>query len=194
MKRLAMVLSVVALAGCDLHLTDFGACDSPIEFTDQISAAGLTALIVDAEAGDLRVVGRSGINTVRVRARACATNRRTRDDIDFDLFQADGAARLISYVPSFDRAWLDLVVEVPIDFDVDIYHQAGHVEVETVYSVWINDTSGHIDIFDIETDVIIDEDGSGDIDVSNIGGDLVVRYNRSGRITYRNIGGRVFLP
>ena len=194
MRRLAMVLGVAVLAGCDLHLTDLGDCSSPREFIDEISATGLTALIVDAEAGDLRLVGRSGFNAVRVRARACATDRRTRDDIDFDLFRADGAARLISFVPTRDRAWLDLVVEVPADFDVDVYHQAGNVEVEDVYSVWINDTSGHIDIFDIDTDVIIDEDGSGDIDVSNIGGDLIVRYDRSGRITFRNIGGGVYLP
>jgi hypothetical protein len=189
-----MVLGVAALAGCDVHLTDFGDCDNPRDFIDEIGASGLTALIADAEPGNLRVVGRSGINTVRVRARACASNRSTRDEIDFDLFQSDGAARLISYVPSYDYAWLDLVVEVPIDFDVDVYHQEGDLEVEDVYSVWISDTSGHIDVFDIDTDVIVDEDGSGDIDVSNIGGDLVVRYDRSGRITYRNIGGGVFLP
>lgn len=192
MRRLAMVLGVAVLAGCDV--TDFGDCDSPREFIDEISASGLTALIVEAEPGDLRVVGRSGFNSVRVRARACASNRRTRDEIDFDLFQSDGAARLISYVPSYDHAWLDLVVEVPIDFDVDVYHEEGDVEVEDVYSVWIRDTFGHIDVFDIDTDVIIDEDGSGDIDVSDIGGDLIVRYDRSGRITYRNIGGGVFLP
>jgi hypothetical protein len=189
-----MVLGVAVLAGCDVHLTDFGDCDSPRDFIDEISATELTALIVDAEPGDLRVVGRSGINSVRVRARACSTDRRTRDDIDFELFRGDGVARVISYVPSYDRAWLDLVVEVPIDFDVDVYHQTGDLEVESVYSVWISDTSGHIDVFDIDTDVIIDEDGSGDIEVSDIGGDLIVRYDRSGRITYRNIGGGVYLP
>lgn len=194
MKRVAWLVGVVALAGCDLNVAGLGRCDNPIEFTDQISASGLIALLVDAERGDLRVDGRSGINSVRVTARACADDRRTRDDIDFELFSSGENARLISYVPNRDDARLDLFVEVPFDFDVDIFHFAGDIEVEDVYAVWITDESGHIDVRDIETDVIIDEDGSGDIDVFNIGGDLIVRFDRSGNIRFSNIRGRVVLP
>lgn len=194
MKRLAWLAGVVMLAGCDLDVVGLNDCDDRIDFTDEISAAGLIALLVDAERGDLRVEGRSGINSVRVRARACADDRRTRDDIDFELFSSGENARLISYVPDRADARLDLVVEVPLDFDVDVYHRSGDIEIEDVYAVWITDGSGHIEVNDIETDVIIEEDGSGDIDVWNVGGDFIVEYDSSGDIDYSNIRGRVLLP
>lgn len=122
---------------------------------------------------------------------ACSSDRRTTEDIDFELYRADGEARVISHVPGYDNARLDLQIEVPVDFDVAIYDTSGPIEVEDVFSVWVVDGSGHIDIRDIESDVIVDEDGSGDIDV---GGDFYVDYDSSGRIDYSNIRGVVRLP
>jgi hypothetical protein len=186
-------MAVTALAGCDLDLSDL-ACSDARNFSDEISATSLNALLVDAEAGDLRIEGRNGINEVRVYATACSSDDWTTDDVDFQLFRSGGEARLITDVPGYDNARLDLTIEVPVDFDINVYDLSGDIDIEDVYSVWVNDGSGHIDIFRVETDVIVDDDGSGNIDVNDVGGDLIVRRDGSGSISYGNVQGRVLLP
>jgi hypothetical protein len=195
MKRIAL-LGVLVLAGCDIDLSDLvDNCEYSRDMSDQISAAGIHSLLVDSDDGDVRVEGRNGSNEVRVFARACASNRRTLDDIEFDLIRSsNGSARVSSYVPSRDDALLELEIEVPPDFDIDIYDQAGHIDVENVYSVWLDDGSGDIDVFDIFGDVIVFEDGSGDIFAEDVGGDFIVERDGSGSIDYRNVRGRVRLP
>ncbi|MGQ0816012.1 MAG: hypothetical protein ACT4O1_16395 [Gemmatimonadota bacterium] len=193
MQRILGLMTVAALAGCDLDLSGLG-CAAERNFSDEISATTLNGLLVDAEDGELRIEGRSGINEIRVHATACSNDDRTTDDIDFQLFRSGGEARIITDVPRFDDARLDLVIEVPIDFDVSVYDTDGDIEIEDVFSVWLVDGSGHIDIRNIELDVIIDEDGSGNIDVDGVGGDFIVRRDGSGRIDYRNVQGRVDLP
>lgn len=195
MKKIAL-LGVLVLAGCDLDLSGLvDNCEYSRDLSDQISATGLHSLLVDSDDGDVRVEGRSGTNEVRVFARACSSDRRTLDDIEFDLIRSsNGSARIATYVPSRDDALLELDIEVPADFDVDIYDQSGDIDVENVYSVWIDDSSGHIDVFDIYGDVIVFEDGSGDIFAQDVGGDFIVERDGSGSIDYRNVHGRVRLP
>ena len=193
MRRIPGLLAVMALAACDLDLSSLG-CGEQREFSDEISATGLDALLVDAEEGELRIEGRTGINEVRVYATACSNDDRTTDDVDFRLYRSGGEARVITEVPGYDDARLDLVIEVPADFVADIYDTDGDIDVEDLYAVWIRDGSGHIDIRRIENDVIIDEDGSGNIDVDDVGGDFIVRYDGSGTISHRNVRGAVQLP
>jgi hypothetical protein len=192
MKRMLGLIAVAALGACDLP-SDLDCEESRSSF-DEMSATDINSLFVDDEDGELRIVGRAGINSVRVHATACANDRNTLDDIDFDFFRANGEINVISDVPGYDNARLDLLIEVPVDFDVSVYDTDGNVDIEDVFSVWIADGSGHIEVTEVVTDVIVDEDGSGDIDVRDIGGDFYVGYDGSGRITYRNIGGYVDIP
>ena len=175
MKRLALLFGALTLAGCDLNLSDLGYCEYSRDFSDEISASGLSSLLADVQAGDLRIEGHSGSNHVRVHARACARSRRTSEDIDFALQRDGGAATVTSHVPSYDDARLDLVREVPAGFDIDVYDGSGDIDVRNVYSVWI-------------------DDGSGDIYVEDLDGDFVVYRDGSGRIDYRNVRGLVQLP
>ena len=193
MKRFIGLIAVTALTGCDLNNLGF-ACEEQRSFSDEISATGVNALLVDDLDGELRIRGRSGINEVRIRAEACADDRRTADEIDFQLYRQDGEVRIISEVPNYDAAQLDLTIEVPTDFDVGVYDTSGNIDVEDVFSVWISDGSGHIEVNGIETDVIVDEDGSGDIDVRDVGGDFFVRYDGSGSIRHSGVRGTVRLP
>ncbi|HEX6558981.1 MAG TPA: DUF4097 family beta strand repeat-containing protein [Longimicrobiales bacterium] len=194
MKRLALLVGALALTGCDLDLAGIGMCEYSRDFSDEISASGLNALLADAQAGELRIEGRSGSNKVRVRATACASDARTADDIDFVLDYTNTSARVTSYVPGYDHARLDLVIEVPVDFDVDVYDESGDVEVRNVNSLWIDDGSGDIDARHIWYDVLVADDGSGDIYAEDLGGDFVVQRDGSGRIDYQNVRGRVQLP
>ena len=192
MKQFAWLGVVAVLSGCDI--VDLASCNDSDQFSDAISATGLTTLLADTEDGNIRIQGRSGINEVRVSARACSNDSRTTREIDFDLFRSNGAARLTSFVPSYDNARLDLTIEVPLDFDVDIFAGSGDLDISDVFAAFITDGSGDIDITDIEEDVIIDEDGSGNIDVDDVGGDLIVRIDRSGSIHYSNVRGTVQVP
>jgi len=194
MRRVALLVGALALAGCDLDLAGLGSCEYARDFSDEISASGLDALLADAQQGSLRIEGNSGSNMVRVHGRACASDARTADDIDFVLDRTSTAARVTSYVPDFDNARLDLVIEVPIDFDVDVYDESGDTEVRDVRSLWIDDGSGNIDARHIDFDVFVANDGSGDIYAEDVGGDFVVQRDYGGRVDYQNVRGRVLLP
>lgn len=209
-KTLVWLLALPMMAACSDY-DDLGGCRYDLDFSDAISAAGRTSVRIMADDGDLRVVGRPGLNEVRVFATACSSSDRTVDDIDFDLFGTGTSVELETFVPSRDNAHLDLIVEVPIDMAVVVYHAAGDIDVRDVDLVYINDDRGHIDVRNILFDVeIVDEsgdiyvynvdgsvdidDGDGDIHVEDVGGDLFVRFDTSGRITHRNVRGFVDLP
>lgn len=211
MKRtLVWLLALPLMAACSDY-DDLGGCSNDLEFEDAISAAGRTTLRIMADDGELSVVGRPGLTQVRVFATACSSSRRTVEDIDFDLFGTGTSVELETFVPTRDNAHLDLVVEVPIDMAVVIYHAAGNIDVRDVDLVYINDDRGHVEVRNVLFDVeVVDEsgdifvynvdgsvdidDGDGDIDVEDVGGDLFVRFDTSGRINYRNVRGFVDLP
>jgi hypothetical protein len=199
------------LGACDLDFDDLGGCSYEENFSDAISATGMTTLRVLAEDGDLEVVGRPGLNQVRVFATACSSSSRTVDDIDFVLYRNGSTVELETDVPLRDNAHIDIVVEVPEDMAAVIYHDAGDIDVRDIDYVYIDDESGninvrniffdveiidgsgHIDVFNVDGSVEID-DGSGDIDVDDIGGDFAVYFDSSGSIRHRNVRGRVLLP
>lgn len=210
-KHLVWLLTVPLLAGCDLDFNGLGGCSYDRDYTDVVSASGMITLRVFADDGDLEVIGRRGLNEVRVRAEACASDRRTVDDVDFRLFRSGSTVELESMVPHRDNAHMNFVVEVPEDMEVVIYHEQGNIDVRNVDYVYIDDQAGHIDVRNVYFDVeIIDgsghiyvnnvggsveiDDGSGDIEVEDVGGDLWVRYDQSGSIRYRNIRGIVDIP
>jgi hypothetical protein len=210
-KQLVWLLAVPLLAGCDLDLTGLGSCDYDDTWTESISASGISSLRVMADAGHLRIEGRAGTNTIRVRATACSDDRYTLDEIDFDVFHAGTELELETFVPRRDQSRLDLVIEVPADLAAAIYHAEGDIEVRNIDVVFIDDESGHIEVENIRFDVDIEDesgnmdiflvggdvtidDGSGDIDVDDVLGDLVVLFDSSGSIRHRNVRGRVDLP
>jgi hypothetical protein len=209
-KHLVWLLAVPLLGGCD-DVFGLGNCSYDQDFSDAISASGMTTLRVLADRGELEIVGRPGLNQVRVFATACASDSRTVDDIDFELFVSGSTIELETYVPQRDNAHINLTVEMPELMAAAIYHDDGDIDVRDIDLVFIDDESGHInvrniffdveirdgsgniDIFNVDGDVDID-DGSGDIDVDDVAGDLLVRYDASGSIRHNNVRGIVYLP
>ena len=193
-KHLVWLMAVPLLGGCDLDLSGLGgSCDYERNFYDETGAFDMATLRILADAGDLRIEGRTGLNEVRIRGRACSADRYAVDDIDFELFRTGSTLDLETYVPGRYRSRLDLEIEMPYDMAAAIYHQDGDISVRNIDVVFIDDEAGHIDVRGIYFDVDI-IDGSGDIDVEDVGGDLIVRSDRSGRIDYRNVRGQVYLP
>ena len=204
-------MALPLMGACDVDLNGLGGCTYDEEFSDAISAIGMTTLRVLADDGDIEIVGRPDISTVRVYATACANDRSTLDDIEFDLFRNGATIELETLVPARDNAHLDLVIEVPEDLAVALYSEDGDIDVRDVDFVYIDDESGHISVRNVFYDVeIVDEsgnidilnvdgsvdidDGSGDIDVDDVGGDFLVRFDSSGSIRYRNVRGVVDIP
>jgi hypothetical protein len=210
-KHLVWLLAAPLVASCDLDVGGLGGCRYEENFSDVISAGGMSTLRVLAGDGDLRIEGRPGLTQVRVFATACSSSSRTVDDIDFLLFYNGSTVELETDIPLRDNAHLDLVIEMPEQMAAAIYHDAGNMGVRDIDYVYIEDESGNIDVRNIYFDVeIFDEsghidvmdvggtveidDGSGDIDVQDVGGDLLVWYDSSGSLHYRNIFGRVQVP
>jgi hypothetical protein len=210
-KHLVWLVAVPLLAGCDLDLDGLGGCTYDEDFSDAISASGMTALRVLADDGNLEVIGRPGLSQVRVYATACSSSSRTVDDIDFVLYRNGDIVEVETNVPRIDNAHLNLTIEIPETMAAALYHEAGNIDVRDIDVLYIDDESGHIevrniffdveivdgsgdiDIFSVNGDVEID-DGSGDIDVDDIGGDFRVFYDGSGSIRYRNVRGIVDIP
>jgi hypothetical protein len=195
MKRnLVWLTAAMALTACDLDMTGIDVdCDYRDNFSDAIDARSATAVRIVAETGDLQVVGRSGLNEVRVRGEACAEDRRDLDDIELVVQRSGSTIRILGLVPSGSniRARLDLLVEVPDWMLVDIDHQAGDVEVQDVAGVAIFDDSGNIWVDNIDGDVEINDD-SGDLEVRNVFGDVLL-WDESGNADLRRIDGSVIV-
>jgi hypothetical protein len=152
MKRWLGLIAVFGLAGCDLDISDLAGCDYSREYTQRLDASFIGELLVDSQEGDLFVEGEAGSNEVRVHARACANDSRTLSDIDFELSRVSGRAELTTYVPAYDRSRLDLTIEVPRDFDVEIYDSSGDIDVRNVH------------------DLVVQRRGRGSLRYSNISG------------------------
>ena len=124
-------------------------------------AAAAIPLRVLADDGDIEIVGRPDISTVRVYATACANDRSTLDDIEFDLFRNGATIELETLVQARDNARLDLVIEVPEELAVALYSEEGDIDVRDVDFVYIDDESGHISVRNVFYDVeIVDESGN----------------------------------
>jgi hypothetical protein len=184
----------VMVAGCDLDLTDAGRnCEFDRDLGDLVDARTATAVLIDSEAGDLQVVGRTDIDDVRVRAVACARDRFDLDEIELVVERSGEVVRVLGLVPSGAgvNARLDMVVEVPDWMLVDISDTSGDIEVSVVDEVIINDGSGDIVVEDVIGDVDITDD-SGDLWVSNVGGDVFL-LDDSGTASVNDVLGSVIV-
>jgi hypothetical protein len=196
MKRNVVWLAaaLLPLTACDLDLTGIDVdCNYRDSFSDVLDARTSTAVRIVAETGDLQVVGRAGLNEVRVRGDACAEDRRDLDDIEMVVQRSGSTIRVLGLVPSGSniRARLDLIVEVPDWMLVDIDHRDGNIEVESVAGLAIFDDAGNIWIENIDGDVEINDD-SGELQVNEVFGDLYL-WDESGNVNLRRIHGSVIV-
>ena len=199
-------LALVVLAACD-DIAGLGIdCNFDENFSEVIAVSGADRLDVLADAGDLEIRGRSGLNEIRVRGTACAEDLDDIDDIDVVVQRSGSTVRVFGLVPSGAvlDARLDLIIEVPDWMLVDIQHDAGDIEVNNVSGVAIRDDGGNIRVENIFGDVDINDDSgtiwirdvdgdvflldeSGDIDARLIGGSVLIEEDASGNITLENV-------
>jgi hypothetical protein len=180
-----------------------------------VDTAGIQKVVVIARAGSLHVRG-SDTRVIRAGGKACASTASRLDDVVLRS-ERRGSNLVIRVETPRHRgsfigrtyASLDLEVELPRGFDVEIDDTSGSMDVRdlgrvsiedgsgsilvrSVESVSIVDGSGSIDVRDVRGDVTI-RDGSGGIEVSRVGGTVRIIEDGSGGIVIRDVGGDVII-
>lgn len=209
---LALALAGTGLPPLTAAAADQERCEVRREVDQQLDAAGLTGVLVDAGAGSLEVVG-VGAPRVRVRGVLCVSDdelaersrlivERRQDAawIETDLAEAGGWG---SY------ARMDLTIEMPATLAADIRDGSGEIRVRSIAAVRIEDGSGEVDVQEIGGEVRIDdgsgeirvrsvgsvelEDGSGAMAIAEVRGDVLVLEDGSGEIDIRDVDGDVVI-
>lgn len=176
------------------------------------SAAGATLIVVEAQAGSLRVEGKRGVDQVRAHGTAWAGSEARLREVTLTAEREGSTVRVKVEIPDDhdwreeDRAMLDLVVELPDDIAVEVGDGSGEAEIVGVASLDIADGSGELrieniggplsvvdgsgelTIRDVRGDVRI-RDGSGSVDIAGVRGSVTVEGDGSGEIEARNITG-----
>lgn len=157
-------------------------------------------LSVIAAAGDLEITGSSGSQSALVRGRVCASEESWIDEADILTRGGDDAEIAVS-LPKHENTWsfigskyvyMDLVITVPDDIPMQVSDSSGDAKIIGVAELSVSDSSGDLDIEDINGSVAV-RDSSGDIDLYDIAGDVVVHNDSSGDIDGRDILGSVLI-
>lgn len=183
-----------------------------------VDARGAKSIEVRAEAGSLRIEGRSGITQVQVRGTARASQKNRLADIKLIAERRGDVVYIKADMPE-DRNnsfwnlgrddWnmqLDLVIEVPQNIALDVEDGSGEAFFSNVGPMKLTDGSGEISIIGVKGDLEVEDgsgsmtienvegrvrvsDGSGEIRAKNIVGDFIVDEDGSGSIDVAGVGG-----
>ncbi len=162
--------------------------------TAQLDARNVRVVRIEARAGGLRVVGRSGVSEVRVRGTARASAERWLQDLQIVAERRGDEVRIVAVIPELDwrrslgnveRA-LDLIIEIPAGLAVDVTDTSGDVDVSGAGDVDIEDGSGNVRIESVAGDVRV-RDGSGDVEVRDVAGHVTVLSDGSGNLSLYDV-------
>jgi Toastrack DUF4097 len=213
-------LSVIAvLAGC---LCAAGAMAEVCKFSAQRSASidsdgPIRKVVLGTGAGDLIVRGDNGAG-MKANGRACASSQEFLDQIKLETRREGDTVYLKTVMPTpmesmlwFNRyAYLDLTVTVPRSAELSLEDSSGDLEVSSVGTTTIVDSSGDQIIRDITGALDVTDssgeiraqhvsggvrlkDSSGDIEMTDVSGDIEVTVDSSGEIDIDRVGGSVHI-
>jgi DUF4097 and DUF4098 domain-containing protein YvlB len=184
-----------------------------------LSIQGIDGLVVSCGAGLLDLNGVEGRDKISVTAEIEVEDLQKEDlqkfiekNVRLNLEKRNNKALLKSevqkYAPVELEARINLMIEVPLELDVNIADgsgtirvqnlvgnlkiddDTGKIQVENIFGkVIVNDASGKIDIEDIRGSVMV-RDGSGPIQIDHINGDVYVT-DGSGDMTILHVDGNV---
>jgi hypothetical protein len=175
------------------------ACAYQAERVAALPASAGAVLRVRAGSGELAVLGREGLDQVRVVARACTSHEQDLDALQVTLEQVGGDFDLSAHYPEHSSvgvrfgedhyARLDLAIEVPLAMAADIEDGSGGIDVSGTGDLHIRDSSGELRVVDVRGALDI-EDSSGEIEVQSAGGSVTIR-DSSGEIRVVDVQGPV---
>ena len=189
---LCAALAVTTLVGCSLPSAARSSCRFSEDWDETLPVDAAEVVRIVARAGSLDVSGRSGLDSVRVRGRACASSQKALDQIELAAEQVDGEILIEAKIPSgrlFSNAILDLEIQLPETLALAIKDGSGETAIRNAGSVRLEDGSGGIEIEGIAGEVYV-EDGSGSVRIADVRGNVALK-DGSGSASVTGIGGGV---
>ena len=195
MNRWMVVLIVLMAAE-----TQASGCKFERLLDQSLEVSGSQSLAIAAGAGDLRIVGVSASDEVKIRGKVCVSQEQWLDEARLDTSSGD-RAEINVVLPDVGRGWslwgskyayMDLELEVPESLALQLRDSSGDIEIEDISDISIKDSSGDIEISRASGSVEI-EDSSGDIKVREIQGDFTIISDSSGDIRGSDIKGNVLV-
>lgn len=186
-------------------------CDVRREVSGTLDFAGLTGVLVAAEAGELEVIG-SDRADIRVTGEVCASDDALAGDALLIVERRSDAAWVEADLP--DSGWrdryvrMDVRIEMPARLVADIRDGSGSIEVTGIAAARIDDGSDNIRVWDVGAVVIDDNSGgirlervgdvelsdnSGEIDIRGVTGTVRVLEDGSGSIDIQDVTGSVLI-
>jgi hypothetical protein len=158
-------------------------------------AAGITKVVIRAEAGSLTVEGVNAPPQIVAAGTACTSDDEFLPRMTLTLRKVGSELHVESQIPDktvlfgFFSARLDFTVTIPSNVPVEIDDDSGWIKVTNTAATSIDDDSGSIEVRQVRGPLAIQDD-SGSIDVQNVTGDVTIEDD-SGEIIVRNVGGNV---
>ncbi len=159
-----------------------------------LDAASAAEVVIEAGAGSLKVIGRTGLRQVRVRGMACASDRDLLEEVRLSATRSGNSIHVKSADDDLDLrnreyARIDVVIEVPEGMPADINDGSGGIELSGLGDVRLDDGSGEIDGHELAGRVEI-HDGSGEIRLTGVRGDVIIE-DGSGEIELADVDGSI---
>lgn len=171
-------------------------CTHTAHRTANSAGPDIKRVVIEARAGDLVVRGGES-RDVTVDGKACASSKELLEEVKLEIRRDGDTVYLRTVMPDlsavffgFNRyAYLDVTVAVPKTATVTIDDSSGDMEVSDVQGASITDSSGDQTVQRIAGDVD-DADSSGEIRISDVGGGLRLK-DSSGDIDVNGVQGDV---
>lgn len=195
MKIAAMAVSVL-LAGSAMADGFFGDdCRYTAGRNASTPAAGISKVVIHAEAGSLRVDGVNGASAFNVTGTACTSEEDFLPRMTLTLRKVGSELHIDANIPEknivfgFFSARIDFAVTMPAGLPVVIDDDSGSIKVSNTGALEIDDDSGSIEVRNARGNVQIRDD-SGSISVETVLGNLMIEDD-SGSIEVRDVAGNV---
>jgi len=159
------------------------------------SAAGVTKVVIHADAGSLKVDGRPGATQIATTGTACTSDDDFLERITLSQRRSGSTLYIEANIPDktvvfgFFQARLDFAVTLPVGLEVSIDDDSGWIKTANTGPLSIDDDSGSIEVRNVRGPVSI-EDDSGDITIDAVIGNVTISDD-SGSIDVKDVNGSV---
>ena len=184
----ALLACAVALPA---HADD---CKHTAHRTVNSAGPGIERVVIEAKAGDLVVRGAES-RDVSVEGRACASTAELLEASQLEIRREGTTVYVRTVLPDIQDsffgmgryAYMDVRVGVPKNATLKIDDSSGDMEVAEVQAATITDSSGDVDVDGVQGDVLVEVDSSGDLDIRHVSGGVHVRNDSSGDIEIHDV-------
>lgn len=194
------VLGVLGLATLGTQSALADDCKFSATRTATIDGGPIRKVVIAAGAGALVVVGTKSRTKAEAMGKACASSQELLDQIQIET-RTEGVTLYIKtllpegkfqLIDGGSSPTLDLTVSLPDAVQTNIDDSSGSLELRGVGASVVADSSGEIEIANIQGDVSV-TDSSGHIHIDAVTGNLQIQ-DTSGGIDVHDVSGTVEIP